>query len=41
MLPATPTEKWLKSLDSVITQFYWEVKRSKILTNQLQYLVIE
>lgn len=26
MLPVTPPEKWFKSLDSIVTQFYWKKK---------------
>ena len=36
MLPITPTEKWFKSLDSLITHFYWKNKKAKIKLSTLQ-----
>lgn len=29
MLPVTPTDKWFKSIDSLITHFYWKNKKNK------------
>ena len=36
MLPTTPTDKWIKTLDSLTTQFYWKNKKPRIWVSILQ-----
>lgn len=36
MLPTTPSDKWFKSLDSLISHFYWKNKTPKISLEKLQ-----
>ena len=36
MIPATPTDKWLKKLDSLTTHFYWNDKKTRLLLLTLQ-----
>ena len=36
MLPTTPTDNWLKKLDSLTTHFYWKDKKPRIALSTLQ-----
>jgi len=36
MLPVTPTDKWFKTLDTLISHFYWKNKTPKISLAKLQ-----
>lgn len=35
-IPVTPPEKWFTTLNSIITQFYWQKKKAKIKLTTLQ-----
>ena len=35
-IPTTPTDNWLKTLNSLTTQFYWKYKKPRISLSTLQ-----